>query len=179
MPYLPRGQDVMSTYSVPNEWFENVAIETVDDYDESYDGDDESYDAEDDEYEITEPVWPARLDALTLLASDEQKASTPALQPHTQANQLDPLSESIQQLRALHRQLRREHHPLSHVPAQIANRLVDIKAPAPRIASAQEPSPVGNCRKCGASLPLPTMGRGRPRKLCLTCSPTKNPGKNI
>jgi hypothetical protein len=63
-------------------------------------------------------------------------------------------------LRWLAAQLASEKHPLSHVPMELANALTDV--------------PVGGCRGCGDPLPAPQR-TGRPRVLCLVCSPRKTP----
>lgn len=63
-------------------------------------------------------------------------------------------------LRWLAGQLASEKHPLSHVPIQLANALADV--------------PVGGCRGCGEPLPAPQR-TGRPRVMCLVCSPRKTP----
>jgi hypothetical protein len=88
--------------------------------------------------------------------------------------ELNPLDVAIKELRKLSGDLRRDRHPLAHVPQQIANRLVDVHAPAPQIIKSQyEPSPTGNCKRCQRPLDMPTMKRGRPRQMCTICSPPK------
>jgi hypothetical protein len=48
--------------------------------------------------------------------------------------ELDPVSDAVRQLRRLASRLASEHHPLAHVPQQVANTLVDVRAPAPKPA---------------------------------------------
>lgn len=62
--------------------------------------------------------------------------------------------------RWLGRELASERHPLAHVAAQLVTALTDL--------------PVGGCRVCGDPLPAPQR-TGRPRMLCLVCSPRKTP----
>lgn len=70
------------------------------------------------------------------------------------------LGATVTTLRWLAAQLAAESHPLAHVPVQLADALLT--------------EPVGGCRGCGE--PLPTGNRtGRPRLLCLACSPRKTP----
>lgn len=66
-------------------------------------------------------------------------------------------------LRWLAAQLAAEKHPLAHVPAELACSLVT--------------APAVGCRSCGGSLP-PRERTGRPRVLCLECSPRKTPEKS-
>jgi hypothetical protein len=72
-------------------------------------------------------------------------------------------------LRALARRLEFTHREMTEVA---------LEALRPRPAQpVGEPSATGNCRQCGAPLPMPTMRRGAPRKLCLTCSPPRHRGR--
>lgn len=87
--------------------------------------------------------------------------------------ELDPISAAVKELRSLASRLKAERHPLAHIPQQVANRLVDVRAPAPRLPEGLKESPTGNCTACGRALPMPTMGRGRPRTKCTICSPPK------
>jgi hypothetical protein len=47
-----------------------------------------------------------------------------------------------------------------------------------QIADALLADPVGGCSLCGAALPPPQRGRGRPRSRCLDCSPLRVAVKN-
>lgn len=137
-------------FSVPGEFFDDHQYPA----DDGYDSDDE-YD--DRMLELLDGV-------------PGQHASRPA------EVATDRLSASIKALRYLATQLRGEGHPLAHVPAQIANVLMEVRAPTPPPVGGgggQAESPTGNCRICGQALPLPSMGRGRPRTLCERCSPKR------
>ncbi|NYI78741.1 hypothetical protein [Nocardioides panzhihuensis] len=61
-------------------------------------------------------------------------------------------------LRWLAAQLAADKHPLAHVPADLARSLLDV--------------PAEGCRSCDGPLP-PAERTGRPRVLCLTCSPRR------
>lgn len=61
-------------------------------------------------------------------------------------------------LRWLAGQLAAEKHPLAHIPAGLASALLEV--------------PAAGCRTCGDPLPAPER-TGRPRILCLACSPRK------
>lgn len=141
----------MGSYPVPGDWFDNVAAP-------GYDEDEYDYAAE-----------------LAILDEDDDYEYEYVPRPRSTVEpvQVDPISAAVRELRALASRLAAEHHPLAHVPQQIANELVDVRGPAPTPVGPYEPSPTGNCAKCGRPLPLPTMGRGRPRTLCLTCSPRR------
>ncbi|QWC83715.1 hypothetical protein KLP28_08630 [Nocardioidaceae bacterium] len=89
----------------------------------------------------------------------------------------DEVTRIIHELRAFSRRLAAERHPQAHVPNLLANRLNDARVPAPAPPRGKVSSPTGNCRICGNALPLPSTGRGRPRTLCLTCSPPKTQGR--
>lgn len=68
------------------------------------------------------------------------------------------LGNAVTVARWLGRELASEKHPLAHVCAQLVAALTDL--------------PVGGCRGCGDPLPAPQR-TGRPRVLCLVCSPRK------
>jgi hypothetical protein len=71
---------------------------------------------------------------------------------------------AVHVLRWLSHELAAEKHPLAHVPAQLARALLE------------EPS-AASCRSCGGELPAQER-TGRPRVLCLTCSPRKTREKS-
>lgn len=70
------------------------------------------------------------------------------------------LGATVTTLRWLAAELAADRHPLSHVPVQLADALMS--------------EPAGGCRGCGEPLPAPQR-TGRPRVLCLVCSPRKTP----
>lgn len=136
----------MSSYPVPGEFFENMSAPTPD---ESYD----NYDYDDDDLygEHADDRFGYRRERI----------------------ELDPISVAVKELRRLALRLKAERHPLAHIPQQVANRLVDVRAPAPTPIAGFEESPTGNCAQCGRALPMPTMRRGRPRTKCTACSPPR------
>lgn len=147
----------MGSYPVPGDWFDNVAAPSDDEdffYSNGYDVDDEL-----EVFDGADPRPSQRFERV----------------------ELDPLSDAVHQLRRLASRLAAEQHRLAHVPQQVANSLVDVRAPAPRPPSFPVPgqdaefaaSPTGNCARCQRALPLPTMKRGRPRTLCELCSPRR------
>jgi hypothetical protein len=142
----------MGSYPVPGEWFDSVSVPGLDDSD--YDGyyvdeldvfDDEDFDPR-----------PGRVRERGEL--EEERA--------------EPLSAAVARLRWLAGELARDRHRFAHVAQEVANSLVDVRAPAPRLPNGFEPSPTGNCSRCGRALPLPSM-KGRPRKMCTVCSPPR------
>lgn len=145
----------MGSYPVSGDFFDNIADPRYDEPDDNADYDPADDWDEDDDYRycarsaLPEPVQPG------------------------------PLSVAVKELRSVARQLARDRHPSAPVVQQIANRLLDIHAPAAAPAPAVDPSsefapsPTGNCNLCGRALPLPTMSRGRPRKRCTRCSPPR------
>lgn len=136
----------MSSYPVPGEFFENMSAPSDDESYDKYDYDDEHLygDYADDRYGYRQ-----------------------------ERIELDPISVAVMELRSLASRLKAEHHPLAHIPQQVANKLIDVRAPARRPAGGFEESPTGNCTQCGRALAMPTMGRGRPRTKCTACSPPK------
>lgn len=169
---MPGGEQ-MGSYPVPGDWFENIAEPS---HDEDFSYPDEYYDDGDGEFgdefdAVARPSGELRhLDGV-----DPRPAH------RYQRAEIDPLSDAVQQLRRLASRLKAEHHPMAHVPQQIANSLVNVRAPVPSppshpVPGAEAdfaPSPTGNCERCGRALPLPTMKRGRPRTLCEFCSPRR------
>ncbi len=139
----------MSTYPVPGEWFDELPHQYADD---------------DDDYDYTVPD-PAHFD------DDPDAPRRPSYS--SGRVQLDPSSVAVQSLRQLSRELKKDRHPLAHVPNDIARVLIDNHVPTPALPAQKQPSPTGNCRQCGDALPLPSMRRGRPRTLRLTCSPSR------
>lgn len=73
------------------------------------------------------------------------------------------LGNTVAVLRWLAAELAVERHPLAHVPAELARALLE--------------DPVGGCRACDGPLPAPAR-TGRPRALCLVCSPRRKPQEN-
>lgn len=74
------------------------------------------------------------------------------------------LTATLTILRWLADRLHADGHPLAHVPQELADRLVAMRA-APT-------SPWGVCCSCGAPLPEPQRA-GRPRRHCLGCRPSR------
>lgn len=73
------------------------------------------------------------------------------------------ISEVVRLLRLLSRDLHRDGYGLWHVPAQVADLLLQTDADE------------GGCAQCGA--PVPVVRTGRPRKFCLRCSPRRHERK--
>jgi hypothetical protein len=74
------------------------------------------------------------------------------------------LGNTVAVLRWLAAELAVERHPLAHVPAELARALLD--------------PPDDGCRVCDGPLPAPAQ-TGRPRVLCLHCSPRRKTSVNV
>lgn len=138
----------MSSRAYPGEWFDGLPYVVNDDYTDDYD----EYDPDDETPTAPRMDWiSGHVAELRTLAKDlaDRGDWAAAHKLRTMARDLEFRGSEFLDASAL------------------------LMAGPRSVAEPREDSATGNCRTCGTPLPLPTMRRGRPRVLCLGCSPSK------